>query len=525
MNLLFKNIIYFVILILSISFIITLLSQQRVYLCLDNLEKTKNIIEKAISRIEDYHSNIILKIEMPQDFEYSIYSDGKNIYIYDLSCNIKSKINKNITLIGEIHSKKFFYIIKNDTNIYLSPKELDISPGLKEESMPIYSIQSPPQGSPTPISQIQTNQQTENIFLIFIRSRKYGGALISNSNLRLYAQISTEHLKKAFTDSFSNFYPFNFSDSYKYYVIEDRYIDISIEDCFTDYISCQKAFSVFSDICNNIKNAYAIIFVILVNDSSLKYGGLSFLSSIIKDSFYYVLRHNSRCEAKILTFLEINMAYARPSTLAHEVGHALANLYDQYLNGCNSYYWIDLNENKIIDFVKYLEKEGGIICNKLDKNSGAKISDLLSTKIDEIYKKYNISTIIDKEYLKNEICFGENAIILYNDLSYIIIEIYKKPDIYKYDLSKECKIILINESSGKIDYGDCYSIITKYNLNLDIYNDQISLISKVSPIGLCVGNIDIFGVNRDIMYGFGSVQYFSSTSIYAFKNNINKIWS
>lgn len=101
----------------------------------------------------------------------------------------------------------------------------------------------------------------------------------------------------------------------------------------------------------------------------------------------------------------------------------------------------------------------------------------------------------------------------------------RKPDSYEYSLSKDCNMILIDEKSGNVEYGDCYSIITNHNLVIDVYEDQILIVEKISPIGICIGNFDIFKKGRDMMYTYSPRYYFSSTSITAFKNNINKIWN
>lgn len=131
MSFISKNIVYFVISILSIFFILILLSQQRTYFCLNNLEAIKNKIEYLIDYVNGYAFSIIIKVEMPKDYEYIISSDGTNVYIQDLSCNMKLKIERNVSLIGEIYSKNYFYIIKNGTHLYISPKEIDVFPESK----------------------------------------------------------------------------------------------------------------------------------------------------------------------------------------------------------------------------------------------------------------------------------------------------------------------------------------------------------------------------------------------------------
>jgi len=506
-------IIYSIIFILAIATLLTIYRVQTTYTCLNNIQEIKNLITSSVLSLNTSYSNIEITLEIPSSYEYMIYSKNGEIYIKDLRCNIEDKLDINVTLVGPIISKEKIYLIKNFSTIYLSPYEIEINPSTKTD---IFTNITPI------VSQSQESNNSNKIYFIYIRSEKQGGTTISDSDLEYYAKVFTEATKKIYTTSFKDVPYFNDSSLYDYRVIYD-FLPVSYDDYGSNYFF--ESFSIARKVCQDINkdNPIAVIFVILINDSSVEYAGISELA-LYQIRNMPLLASFSSCNAKILVVVEANLAYYSLSTkasevgssfvVAHEVGHAIGNLADQYVNGCGAEYAFFTSDDLGINFFEELEKYG-LKCNWLRSSLDAKPYEGVINLLN--YYSPELSKLFDINYLENEVCYGDRVILIRtNDIwhSIIIINITNPNHGPEINLATECNAIIVS-SSGDYTIENCLSFFQKSGISVfDAYEYMLNY---------CISNRDITGSSRDIM-GNVNVGYFSETSIEAFKNNLCEIW-
>lgn len=504
-------IIYSIIFILAITTLLTIYRVQTTYTCLNNLQKIKNLIISSALSLNTSYSNMKIILEIPPSYEYQIYSRDGEVYIRDLRCNIKDKIDINITLVDHIISKEKIYLIKNFSTIYLSPYDIEINSNKKTDIfLDIKPISQQP-NTGNDLGRSSEEKANNKIYFVYIRSEKHGGISISDSDLNKYAEVFTENTREIYTTSFKNLKYFNDSSLYDYKIVYS-FLPVSYEDYGSNNFI--NSFSIFRGICQEInkENPLAIVFVILVNDPLLGYAGVSVLA--IDQSYRKpFISKSSLCNAKILATVEINTAYYIPSAVAHEIGHAIGNLADQYVNGCGaSSYIFDISNSEGINIFKAYEQYYGLRCNYLTNKLDAKIKNNIENLLN--YYKSTLSKLFSMEYLKNEICIGDKIIILMETQGIIIVNITNPNHGTYIDLLTECNAIEI-ESSGTYNINNCLNFFLSKGIKyLDTYRDSINY---------CLSNKDITGITRDVMGNIG-IKYFSETSIEAFKNNINKIW-
>jgi len=526
-------IIYSIIFILSVASLLTIYRIQTTYTCLDNLQKVKNLIISSALSLNASHSNMKIVLEFPSSYEYQIYYKNGEIYIKDLKCNVEDKIDVNLTLVEQIVSKEKVYLVKNFSVIYLSPYDIAINVTRKTDISPdIKPVVPQPGGGSSGGSSGSSGGSSSGggsggggsgggssgssggnkIYFVYIRSQKHSGNTISDSDLEYYAKALTEATKRIYATSFKDVPYFNDSSLYDYKVIYD-FLPVSYEDYGSNYFF--DSFSIARKVCQDINkdDPLAVIFVIMINDRSVGYGGVSALA-VHQAQAVPLLASSSSCNARILVVFEVNLAYIASFVAAHEMGHAIGNFADQYVNGCGATYIFVTYYNQGVNLFEEFEKYG-LKCNwmldKLDARPKDRVINLIN------YYSSGLSKLFDINYLKKEICLGDKIILLRtsNIQSYIVVINITNPNHGStINLATECNAIVV-QSSGSYTVDNCLNFFQKNGINtFNTYGYMLNY---------CLSNIDITGSTRDVM-GNEFVGYFSETSVKAFKNNVCKIW-
>jgi len=241
--------------------------------------------------------------------------------------------------------------------------------------------------------------------------------------------------------------------------------------------------------------------------------------------------------------------------LAHEVGHAIGDLADQYINGCVDYLF-DIEKGKGKNEYYYYGTR--LKCNYLSKDLGAATNSIFYfLHIPELYKlaMYNYISWDELNRLIDNICSGESTFLaVYQEENFNFWDLLfgKKPKTIIYivnitnpykeeiDLRTECNVLYV-EKYGNMGITNCKdffeSLGEKYVYTIEL---QYKTIRRLKITYMCTANYDIFSSDissiydifrsgifssgRDIMGGNPiEAGYFSKTSIEAFKYNVFRI--
>jgi len=578
-------IIYSIIFILSVASLLTIYRVQTTYACLDNLQKVKNLIISSALSLNASHSNMKIVLEFPSSYEYQIYYKNGEIYIKDLKCNVEDKIDVNLTLVEQIVSKEKVYLVKNFSVIYLSPYDivnLSSIDGPKKDGVDYNLLVSSVAKSPSSyvysyINRYYNYYQTSymiigvnipkipmdyvpyangkkkgKIYFLFVRSAPEGGWVIPDFMLDWIASSHVNKLIDIYTSTLTDLEIFNDTFSYEYRVIYD-YFQASYDDLYKNPDKFFGSMKVFESICKKITNndtPFGIVFVFLKGYEPGK-GGFA-LSAIDAKKIRDKLLSFSKCFTeypdgsigypRIAAIIYITIDGITASvTLAHEAGHAIGRLADQYINGCVDYLFDVEGGKGIIRRFYY----GVLKCNYLSKDLGAKINPkYYSQYVSDLYKLANNNYITKDELdrIIDNICSGESTFLtIYQEDVGLLGQLFgwlfgKKPRTIVavinitnpnepyINLEKECNVLYVEKYGNNMGITNCRDFFK--NLGEDfIYTIylQYKTLDKTGIVPICEPNIDIFG-HRDIMGVSSDIKYFSKTSIEAFKYNVFRIW-
>ena len=622
-------ILIFVAILVIVSFYI-MLNQQRILMCSSNIYELKNFLVSTYENLKHQDAYGYIKIDIPEKYEYRIYQKDKDIFLEDIKCNVKEKLEIDINLTGEILSKSSIFMIKNSSGIFISanlPNNLDVyykhikigeiemkipentkstnnrkksdssssgggsnnqntgndglsggggsgggggnsgsngnsnsgnsgsgggsnnqntgndglsggggSGGGGGNSGSNGNSNSGNSGSGGGSNNNQNNnQQSSNqggVQIVLAFFRQYDGSvskrLISMDELKNYVERNFPEFVNIYTTSFKEHPLFKDSSKYGYYISDKVYRSTAL-----DFVS---ASSILSQEMPNIIQKYPdvkILILVFVGDGDFT----SFAPAgggAIYGANAYLIPTAKNFKKDIQLVVPVYLEIEHPGkVIAHETGHAIGLLADQYINGC--YYDFIHDGNALASISTQTAKEFGIKCNYLRKDLGARPLDNIKEIINALYSKYGKDLLSllkanSVEELAELTCLGNlrNGLLLVatSDSNYALLttifgggiavmRFFDNGDgiINTRDIN-EC-YVLKKDQNGKLSIEACYYFTSKY-----AYDPQYFYLNQINR---CYANIDISGQGRDVM-GNINMRYYSSESIEAYLYNAKKIW-